>query len=98
MLVKLNCSGYGCRFGKINAATIAYADDVLLLSGSLVGLQCLVNICVEFGLNYGMSFNAVKSMCMVFSSKEWRLDPPAIIVGGLNLTWVKMLKYLGVIV
>jgi hypothetical protein len=42
MLVKLNCSGYGCRLGRVNIASIAYAD-VLLVSGSLVGLQKLVN-------------------------------------------------------
>jgi hypothetical protein len=96
MLVELNCSGYGCKFGNINAATIAYADDVLLLSGSLVGLQSLVNICVEYGLKFGISFNAAKSVSMVFSNQEWRNDPPAITVEGSSLAWVKTLKYLGV--
>lgn len=36
MLVKINCLGYGCRLGRVNIASIAYAD-VLLVSGSLRG-------------------------------------------------------------
>ena len=36
-----------------------YADDIILLSPSLCGLQCLVGICSDYANNYDLVFNVM---------------------------------------
>jgi hypothetical protein len=40
-----------------------YADDILLLSASLIDLQSMLDTCGSEGSLLGMSFNAKKSHC-----------------------------------
>ena len=39
-----------------------YADDVLLLCGSITKLQLMVDICVSFGIEIGVTFSLLKSI------------------------------------
>ena len=41
----LSKAGYGCFVGKIYMVCIVYADDIILLSASIVALQEMLNIC-----------------------------------------------------
>ena len=40
-------SGYGIKIGSLFVGCILYADDIVLLSSSCVGLQQLINKCVN---------------------------------------------------
>jgi hypothetical protein len=46
-----------------------YADDILLLSASLIDLQSMLDTCGSEGSLLGMSFNAKKSHCLVIGPK-----------------------------
>ena len=39
---------------------------VLSLCGSIVKLQKMLDICNEFGIEYGFKFNSLKSSCVLF--------------------------------
>ena len=45
LIQHLKDSGYGCHIIQVCVACIFFADDVVLLSPSRHGLQCLLNIC-----------------------------------------------------
>jgi hypothetical protein len=80
----LGCKVFGCFFGAI-----FYADDIVLLSGSLQNLQHMIDICVNFGTKYGISFNPLKSQCMAFHPSKCNYVPSAVLDLGLHkLEWV----------
>ena len=58
LLRRLAKSGIGCHVGHLSYAAIGYADDVILLSPSIHGLEDLVKICEQFASEYGATFNA----------------------------------------
>jgi len=62
----LRKSGYGIYIGLIFVGCILYADDILLVSGSCTGLQQMVNVCVQYGKLWDISFNPAKSHYITF--------------------------------
>ena len=64
------------------------ADD-LLLSSSIVNLQCMINICTEYGLIMGITFGHVKSNCLAIYPHSNHLPVSSLNVNGVNLLWVK---------
>ena len=46
---------------------ILYADDILLLSPSVIGLQNMLNKCSELARILSLEFNAEKSHCIAMS-------------------------------
>ena len=53
--------GYCCMLADLWVGCISYADDVLLLSASIVKLQTRLDVCSEFSDDVSLLFNAVKS-------------------------------------
>ena len=41
-------SGFGCRIHNVFLGVFIFADDIMLLSASRSGLQCMVDICQKF--------------------------------------------------
>jgi hypothetical protein len=75
---------------------IFFADDILLLSGSLRQLQMMLDICVNFANDNDIKFNHSKShLFQVGLSAEVIL--PRLCLGCNDLEWVSELKYLGVL-
>ena len=83
----------GCRIGHHFYGCIIYADDIILLCPSVTGLQKMVDICSEFGLNYAITFNGKKSKCIMFGSNE--IDTPEIILNGETLIWEETAMHVG---
>ena len=54
----LNTSGAGCHLVNCYVGCIMYADDLLLLSGSILGLQAMLDTCGCVGKQLGIAFNA----------------------------------------
>ena len=73
-----------------------YADDILLLSPSVAGLQLLVNACELECDSLDMRINVNKSCCIRFGS---RFNEPCIEIfskfGGF-IHWENSCRYLGV--
>ena len=85
--------GHSPRLGSIHVPLLSYADDVVLLSVSRVGLKSLLNRFCEYCVINHLDLNYEKSKVMVFSNSrklyDWNIK-------GNNLEQVKHFKYLGV--
>ena len=64
LLCKLECCNKGCKIFRQFLKAIMYADDLLLMSCSIVNLQCMIDNCAEYGLIKGITFSHVKSNCL----------------------------------
>ena len=72
-IIDLICSlrdrGYGCEIGSEYCGVINYADDIILISGSLVKMQFVLDICYNYGCQYDIVFNGTKSQFICYGSK-----------------------------
>jgi hypothetical protein len=71
-----------------------YADDILLLSASVCGLQKLLDKCFDYCVEVGLSLNARKSYCMIVGSTGRQIN--GMTIGGQLIEWTASFKYLGV--
>ena len=77
---------YGC---------IMYADDILFLSPSVSGLQCMLDNADEFSALHGISFNAKKSVCVAIG-RSCSSYITNMRIGMNSIPWVSEFKYLGI--
>ena len=99
LLNSLKNSLTGCYIGHMYAGCLAYADDVTLLSPTVKGLQHMLNLCELFGEEYGVQYNAKKTVCIRFGSKTGCFSQhPRISLCGSILEWKNVVKYLGIYV
>ena len=100
MLTELRNSGYGCRLGQHWFGGLAYADDVILLSPSLHGLQKMVDICQSHAQNHDLLFssdpdpNKSKTVCIAFNCQN-KNNLGDIILNGDKLPWKVYSKHIG---
>ena len=88
----------GCALGKTMVNHLAYADDLVILSPSVKGLQKLLNICSEYGEEHDIMFNHKKTECTYFPVKGRALiNIPKVFLNAHLLRWVTKYKYLGII-
>ena len=96
--VTLSETKVGCALGKTMVNHLAYADDLVILSPSVKGLQKLLNICSEYGEEHDIMFNHKKTECMYFPVKGRALiNIPKVFLNAHLLRWVTKYKYLGII-
>jgi len=62
LLNKIENSQLGCQFLGMNIGRIMYADDILLLSASVDGLQHLFDVCGDYAQKHQLLFNCDKSV------------------------------------
>ena len=78
---------------------VGYADDLLLLSPTLDGLQEMVKTCEEFASRKNLKFSTHhmlkqwKTKCVAFTKKKTLLKD--IILNGKVLSWETSAKHLG---
>ena len=58
LIKRLKDSGIGCYIGTQFLGAFGYADDLKVLCPSIGGLQKMINICENFGVEYDVNFNA----------------------------------------
>ena len=82
----------GCTMFKQCFNLLAYADDMVLLAPSWSGMQGLINILVAAADEIGLTFNAKKTVAMIFNPTGGRkclsIAFPNFSVGDKNLTFV----------
>ena len=71
-----------------------YADDILLASTTVSGLQALINTAVNIITSDGLSFNPNKTICSTFGPNIYTSEPTWCI-NGTPLTNKDHVKYLG---
>ena len=64
-IYELKLCNYGCKMRGVFEGVIMYADDLLLLSVSVDGLQRMLNCCSELSAKALINFNCKKSTCVI---------------------------------
>ena len=96
LIICLERSGIGCFIGHGFYGCLGYADDFVILCPSLKGLQRMLDLCSEYGDEYNVSYNAKKTVCMVFELyKRRRYEHYNIVLHGTILQWSDSVKHLG---
>jgi hypothetical protein len=96
IVADIKAAHVGCHIGSICVSVFLYADDILLLSPSVTGLQTLLTICENVLSDLDMRLNEKKSVCMRFGA---RFNVPCANITsthGGQLQWVSCCRYLGV--
>jgi len=65
-IVQLRQLSVGCYIGTEFVGCLFYADDIILLSPSIVGLQRMLDKCSTVASVLSLQFNTSKSLCIVF--------------------------------
>ena len=61
LLIRLQKCGYGCYIGNSFYGALGYADDVILLSPTVNGMKCMLQVCTNYGKEYNVLFNPEKT-------------------------------------
>ena len=69
---KLNNVNAGCFMGTALINNLMYADDLVILAPSHVGLSLLLSVCSDYGLEHDIKFNIAKSNIMIFCCKKFK--------------------------
>ena len=91
----------GCWIGDAFVGIVGYADDLLLLSPTMDGLQEMVSSCEQFANAHNLKFSShdnlkkCKTKCIAFSSSKRKGDLMKIKLDGKVLPWVESAKHLG---
>ena len=72
-----------------------YADDIILISASVNGLQTLLNCCHTVSLDLLLKCNCAKSICMAIGLRS-SFNVSNMQLGDDFISWSNKLKYLGV--
>ena len=92
----LNKYRTGCYIGNRIVNHLMYADDLVVIAPSGVGLQRLLDVCSEFGLSHNVKYNALKSCVMCCRSKLLKdVRTQGFYMGGVPIVKVEQVKYLG---
>ena len=89
----------GCWINGDFMGILGYADDNVLLSPTMDGLQNMLHICEQYALAHNLSFstnenlNKCKTKCMAFINTNRNLKSMKLC--GHNLPWVKSARLLG---
>ena len=71
-----------------------YADDLLLTSTTVTGLQSLTDQAVSYVSDRGLNFNPAKTVCMTYGKNPFRCEPEWNI-SGIRLAVQDHIQYLG---
>ena len=83
----------GCHINRYCASCIIYADDLMLLSSSVTGLQKLLDVSVMTAKELCLQFN--ESHCIVFGSR-YQCKVAPMYLHDKPLQWVNSVKYLDI--
>ena len=82
--------------GDRKISCLLYADDLVLMSVSVEGLQSKLDRLHKYCQEWELSINVRKTKLMMFSPKGSSLPVETVRVGEEHLEWVSKYKYLGV--
>ena len=88
-------SNVGCYIDGQCINHLMYADNICLLAPTDIAMQQLLDICNDYGVANDITFNHLKSVCLVFRPATYYLFCPRVHIGNAQLEYVYDAKYLG---
>ena len=85
----------GCHIGLRSMGVIMYADDLLLISGSVTDLQAMINICMTELNSLDLTVNTKKSVCIRIG-KNCKASCSNVSIESIPIPWSNRLSYLGI--
>ena len=85
----------GCYIDDQCMNHLMYADDICVMAPSAIALQKLLDVCYEYGITNDLIYNPLKSVCLVFKLRRFKLYCPTVAIGDECLKYVDTFKYLG---
>ena len=67
-------SGVGCFLNNVCFNPVFYADNLCLMEPCDIALQELLKICHRYSILADLNFNALKSFCIAFTPKSFKLS------------------------
>ncbi len=97
LIAELEDNGDGSGIGMKYFGIVGFADDLTLLSPSLLGYKRMLNICKDFFTSTGLTFNAKKTLCIKFhhGHRVNEITQYTIFLGNDNLKWYSQVKHIG---
>ena len=93
---RLNDIKVGCTIGATLINHLMYADDLVLLSPSAMGLSLLLSVCSAYGIEHDIKYNSAKSNVMIFCCNKMKdIHIPNFLLNNVLLTRVTKYNYLG---
>ena len=93
---QLNGCNTGCMIGGVLVNHLMYADDLVTFSPSSAGLQQLLDVCSEYGVEFDIKYNSSKSAVLICRTKEDKsLKFPVFRLPNNPIDVCKKIKYLG---
>jgi len=96
LIEALKANGDGCHVRNCYIGCIMYADDLLLLSPSVTGLQRMLDICSAYSVTHKILFNPSKTVGVVIGPSKIA-SAPLVYIDKHPIPWVEQFKYLGVV-
>ena len=94
---QLGSARVGCTVGNMVVNHLIFADDVCVFSPSISGLQCLLNICVDYVAEHEITFNCNKTIGVLFCPKKYKQPSPSnVFPNGVRVHFFDQVTYLGV--
>ena len=96
MVNQLNSMDCGIKIGNRNYSTFCYADDLLICSLTVSGLQNMIDAAVSYIESHCLEFNAAKTNCMIYG-KSFLKTAPSWTISGEELSIKQSIVYLGTV-
>ena len=97
VLLDVKNTGIGCKLLNEKVNIIAFADDIILLSPTFIGLKILLEKTYELIENICLEMNMKKSKYIIFKHKKSVKTSNELMVHDVTLEKVTKITYLGVI-
>ncbi len=96
LIAEFEDKGDGCSIGIKYFDIVGFADDLKLLSPSLLGLQRFLSICKVLSTSTGLTFNAKKNLCIKFHHGYHanEITQYTIFLGNDKLKWYSQVMHL----
>ena len=78
----LKYAGLGCHCANCYVGCIMYADDLLLMSSSVLELYKMLDLCSSEGSFLGINFNYKKSQCLATCPK-YDINVSTLLLSGM---------------
>ena len=94
-IVHLRLLDVGCHINHQYVGCFLYANDIILISSLIIGLQQMLVVCSATAKSFAFKFNGNKSHCLSLG-KLVNVDIGPMLFDNLSIAWCYSIKYFDV--